>query len=210
MNASTQPHKNPKQHSLWLLTALALPLAGCGVGVNSLAPTPYTDAYRVSLTNLGYEQDTSGTITIPAVTANLVATAGAPDVRELDYTAVLLNSAKQPAALNNSPIVPASGTLMVGAKGGYRCLDDTSTTELVESKCIPTRADAIFVNNGAWNVNTVVNRAITPGEWAVAHLAAATGGETAQWYAELTYTAYMTNGSSTTWKQLYQFTNPAK
>ncbi len=191
-------------HKIWLLGALMLPLAGCNGGVSGITPTGYQDAYRVSLTPLGYEIDKEGIITIPAVTAKLVATAGAPDVRELDYTAVLLNSQSEPATSENSPIVPAGGTLMVGAKGGYRCTGNTP-----EASCTLSSGDAVWSNNGDWAANTVNNRAITPAEWAIAH-SKATGGETAQWYAEFTYTALMTTGNSVKWKQRYQFTAPAK
>ncbi|GAA3998406.1 hypothetical protein GCM10022631_06510 [Deinococcus rubellus] len=192
-------------HKIWLLGALMLPLVGCNGGVSGITPTGYQDAYRVSLTNLGYEVDTTGKITIPAVTAILTATAGAPDVRELDYTAVLLNGNGDPAAVDNSPIVPASGTLLVGGKGGYRCTGATP-----ETACTPTSADAVWSNNGSWAANTVASKAVTPGEWAVANIGAAKEGNTAQWYAEFTYTAYMSTGSKVSWKQRYQFTNPAK
>ncbi|TSA80829.1 hypothetical protein FNU79_15975 [Deinococcus detaillensis] len=192
---------------VWLLWALVLPLAGCNGGISGVTPTGYQDAYRVSLTNLGYEVDTSGKITIPAVNANLTSTAGAPDVRELDYTAILLNGDGDPATADNSPIVPAKGTLMVGAKGGYRCVGTTPTPE---AACTLTSSDAVWSNNGSWAANTAANKAITPGEWAIGHISAAKAGNTAQWYAEFTYTAYMTTGSSVSWKQRYQFTNPAK
>ena len=96
-------------------------------------------------------------------------------------------------------------SFVVGAKGGYRC--DTTP----ESACVVNSPDASFAVNGSWAANTAANKAITPGEWAVAHLDQfAKNNGTAQWYAEFTYTAYMTNGKAVSWKQKYQFTNPAK
>ena len=191
---------NKTSHQLWFLGALMLPLTAC----SGLTSTPYEDAYRVSLTNLGYEVTPAG-IVIPAVTAKLTATAGAPDVSELDYTAVILDGSGKPATDKDSLIVPANGTLLVGAKGGYRC------TTTPEAACSVNSSDASFAVNGSWAANTAANKAITPGEWAVAHLAQfAKNNGTAQWYAEFTYTAYMTTGKAVSWKQKYQFTNPAK
>jgi hypothetical protein len=194
---------NKKSHQLWFLGALLLPLTACG-----FTPTPPEDAYRVSLSSLGYEVNDTGKIIVASVTANMTATAGAPDVRELDYTAVLLDSKGKPAAIDDSKIAPANGTLMVGAKGGYRC---TGAPPTPEGACVVNSSDAIWSNNGSWATNTV-SRAIVPGEWAVAHLASFQGTTTgsAQWYAEFTYTAYMTTGQAVSWKQRYQFLIPVK
>ncbi|AWN24052.1 hypothetical protein DKM44_13070 [Deinococcus irradiatisoli] len=193
-------------HKIWLLGALMVPLAGCNGGVSGLTPASYQDAYRISLTSLGYSATGRGTsdsprlYKIPSVTATLVATSGAPDVRDVTYTATLLNSNGEPATGDNSSIAPAKGTLFAGAKGGYIC----ATT--AEAACTISSEDARWATNGSWTVNKV-ERAIVPIEWAVAQDNATTG-EGAQWYAEFSYTAHMANGQNASWKQRYQFVSP--
>lgn len=202
---------------LFLLAALALPLSvsltGCNGGTSGLnigGSTPYENAYRVELTSVGYEADDKGKITIPSVTAKLTAMAGAPDVNELTYTGTLLNSEKQPAVDANSFMLAKQyGTLLTGAKGGYRC------TTTVEAQCTYNSPDAVMNTNGSWAVNTVT-RSIYPGEWASAHLTATnyrpatSTGESAQWYVKMDYTANMSNGKSVSWTQFYPFLIPVK
>lgn len=180
----------------FLPLALGLLLSACGSGGSDTVPP-----YRVSLTNLGYEQDETGKITIPSVTANVVSSAGAPDIRKLEYTAVLLNGSGEPQADLDSKITPLNGLLFANARGGYRC----NTTP--EGACTMTSADALMVDNGAWTANTI-SRALVPGEWAIAHVSGGAG--TAAWSVDFTFTALQSNGRSVSWKQNYQFISPAK
>lgn len=231
----------------WSLILGAALLAGCGQGIVTTSAQPY----NISLTPLGYEVDQSGKITIPAVTATLTATAGAHDIYDVQYTAVLLDSQGNPAASDNTAIVPASGSLFSMAKGGYYCYAYSSgggTVTTPETQCTVNDPGASYVDNGFWKVNTVTNRAIVPGQWAIAHLNSMRGGTStggtstggtsgtgtstggtsgtgtstggtsgsgstvndgAGWYAQFTFTGKV-DGKTVSWKQNYQFTNPAK
>ncbi len=51
---------NARPRHLWLIGALMLPLTACNGGISGVTPTGYSDAYRVGLTNLGYEVDCIG------------------------------------------------------------------------------------------------------------------------------------------------------
>lgn len=183
------------------LVTLGMVLSGCGT-LSTLSVPGSPPPYSIRLTNLGYEA-LNGQITIPDVTAVLTSAAGASDIYDVSYTAVLLNGNGEPAA-ENSRIVPATGNLMSYAKGGYRC---TSTPD---AACTINSADSYFAANNTFPGNTVTNRALVPGEWAVAHLTAQSRGDTdsAAWYVRVTWTGIV-NGRPFSWNQNYQFTNPA-
>lgn len=185
---------------LLLLSTLALPLGLLLTGCGDVS-LPDSQAYRVALTSLGYAFS-SGQYTILNVTPTLTSSANAPDVNELTYKGTLLNSKMQPAAANNSIIAPVYGTLLVGAKGGYRC------TTTAEAQCHRNSADAYPDTNGTWASNTLTKPvSIVPIEWAVANNTS-TDGDTAQWYVKMDYTAHTSNNKTYTWSQIYQFVSP--
>ncbi|WP_157468875.1 hypothetical protein [Deinococcus murrayi] len=189
----------------WMVPALLL--AACNTMGN-----PNVPVYSISLTSLGYEVNEQGKITIPEVRANLVSTAGAPDVLKVEYTAVLLDGKGERAAEGNSIITPLNGLLFAGAKGGYFCFggQPTPTTPATpENGCTMGSPDARPVTTGQWAANTV-NRALVPGEWAIAHLRAGTTNATAPWSVDFTFTATQSTGRTVTWKQNYAFLAPAR
>ncbi|SMB94003.1 hypothetical protein [Deinococcus hopiensis] len=191
------------------LFALPLLVAGCGLSGTDAPTRPYT----ITIEPLGYRVTgtTARIITITSATINLYSAAGAPDVSSIDYTAIILNSKGDRAALDNSVIVPATGTLLGRARGGYVC----TNTSLPSASCSMSRPDAIMTNTGPlqWIENSIT-KFVMPFEWAVAHDSAFSGvnvpGEDpAGWYAQFTFTANQTNGRTVTWKQNYQIVSPA-
>lgn len=182
------------------LVTLGMVLSACGSVAGGFLAGPAAP-YNIALSSLGYEVDPQGIITIPEVRATLTSTAGAHDIYDVKYTAVLLDRNGGGAAGNNSTIVPASGQLLSYAKGGYLCATTAATA------CTINSTDAYFAANNTFPGNTVV-RSITPGEWAVAHIQRSGLGDTAQWYARFTFTGTV-DGRSYSWTQDYQFVSPA-
>lgn len=189
-----------KKIALLALIPALVGLSGCGSTGNATTPP-----YRVSLTSLGYSATGTDTrvYTIPQVTANVVSSAGAPDIRTLTYTAVLLNPSGEKAIVNNPQIAPLSGLLFANAKGGYVCPSTVS-----EVSCNMLVAGSAFADNGSWAANTV-SRSIVPIEWAVAHDTASNTLNPAGWSVDFTFTALQANGNSLSWRQNYQFVSPA-
>ena len=189
-----------KKIALLALVPALVGLSGCGSTGNATTPP-----YRVGLTSLGYTATgTSPRVyTIPQVTANIVSSAGAPDIRTLTYTAVLLNPSGEKATANNSQIAPLSGLLFANAKGGYVCPSGVS-----EVACNMLVSGAAFADNGSWAANTI-SRSIVPIEWAVAHDTALNTLDPAGWSVDFTFTALQANGITLSWKQNYQFVSPA-
>lgn len=177
-------------------------LASCNPQGEQQNNRPYT----ITVESMGYSVDDEGKITIKQTDVKLFSTAGAPDVRSIDYTAVLLNSKGQPANSDNSTIVPTSGTLFGNGKGGYIC---TSEANAGQPSCWMGASDVVLVDTGPiqWPVNNIAHF-MMPGEWASAHLMSETR-DSAGWYAEFTFRAVQTNGKVVTWKQNYQIIAPA-
>lgn len=188
------------------LFVVPLIFSACGSEGNLPNNRPYT----ITIKPLGYKYD-SGKFTITESVSELHSAAGAPDVRSIDYTAVLLDSKGNPAGYNQSYIVPQTGTLFGHARGGYVC---TTTPANI---CSMGRSDAVLTETGPleWSENSVI-RTLVPVEWAIIHLNASTGasdtppgGDTAGWYVEFTFRAVEANGKVVQWKQNYQFVSPS-
>lgn len=192
---------------LFALAALSVMLAACG---STTALLPASGAsYSVALSSLGYELTPEGRIIIPSVTATLTTAAGTRDIYNVTYTATLLDFDGRPVAgatetePGNSQIVPARGQLFTYGRGGYSCT--TTPTE----QCRLTSPDANFVAN---TTAASVSRAIVPGEWAVAQIAASQANPTTQaaaWQARFDFQGQV-SGQTVSWTQYYQFTNPAR
>lgn len=181
------------------LALLALPLILAACGGNGTAPKDRP--YSITMEPLGYSYD-GKEYKINNVDVQFFSNAGAFDVRTVDYTAIMLNTKGGRAALDNSVIVPASGTLFGKLRGGYICGNTAVTT------CNWMSPDATFANTGPINYpENQIKKFIMPIEWAVAHNT--DKSDSAGWYAEFSFSAVQSNGSVIKWKQNYQIVAPA-
>lgn len=183
------------------MLAAGLILSGCAQEGNTQATRPYS----ISMKNLGYSIDKEGVITIKETEIKLFSAAGAPDIRSLSYTAVMLNSLEKPAADNNSVILPVEkGSMFGSARGGYTC------TKTSAKACGMSSPDAVFMNTGPdqWSEN-VITKAIMPAEWASAHNKGGVNKDSAGWSAKFTFKAIQSNGKVVEWNEFYQIVAPA-
>lgn len=204
---------------LAILLAVPMILAGCGSN-----PTPSTNPYTIAASNFGYTatiDPTTGivTYTVPGTTFQLYSAAGAPGVREIKFTAVLLDKngtplkqvfAKDEGKLDDDVITPLNGNIFGNGGGGFQCIQTLPRDCTPFSKVVQNNVqvnDVIIKDTGPdfWPQNRI-NRSFVPIDWAAAHF---TNGAPAGWSIDITYTAYQSNGGVVTWKDNYQFVYPA-
>jgi len=184
-----------------MLAVLAVSLGACGL-VPNLGSVP--QPYQIDVGNLGYEVDSSGKITVPGVTVNLLAAPGAPDINAVRYVATIQTLDGSEAIPGNSVV---RGLMFTHARGGYKCKttpDDQCSINAQDSYFV---ASQTIVPNLANNSNIIQNIALTAGIWASGHIKA---GSPAGWVVKFEYSGVTASGNAVNWSEIEQFTAPAK